>query len=193
MAARSTGGCRSFSETYSEKIDYTKRVTLDIFCRKSVIGMIHLQPLPGSPRFRDTESVVDCALRDYVSLKEGGVDGILVENYGDLPYLKERVEPQTVTWMTKVILSLGIDLPFGVNVLRNDAVSALAIAHAAGGVFIRCNVLSGVMVTDQGIIEGKAAEVLRYRSALKADIQIFADVCVKHAAPLRSQPLEEAA
>jgi membrane complex biogenesis BtpA family protein len=129
---------------------------------------------------------------DYHALKSGGVDGILIENYGDTPYFK-TVNPHTITWMTKIILSLNIDIPFGVNVLRNDAVSALAIAHATGGKFIRSNILSGVMVTDQGIIEGKAADVLRYRRTLQTDIHIFADVLVKHADPLGSPSLVHAA
>ena len=87
--------------------------------------------------------------------------------------------------MTRVILSLNSDVPFGVNVLRNDCGAALAIANATRGQFIRCNVLSGAMVTDQGIIEGRAADVVRYRMNLHADVSIFADVHVKHAAPLK--------
>ncbi len=164
---------------------------MDIFGTKSVIGMIHLLPLPGSPRYTNTQKILDQALTDYHALKDGGVDGILIENYGDAPYFK-TVNPHTVSWMTKIILSLDIDLPFGVNVLRNDAVSALAVAHATGGKFIRCNILSGVMVTDQGIIEGNAADVLRYRSTLQTDIKIFADVLVKHGSPLVDQPLVRA-
>ena len=142
-----------------------------------VIGMIHLLPLPGSPGYTDIRTVIDRAHSDYTALREGGVDGILIENYGDTPYFKDAVEPHTISWMTTLILSLKCDLPFGVNVLRNDCKAALAIAHATGGTFIRCNILSGVMVTDQGLLEGKASHILRYRTVL-TDIKIFADILV---------------
>ncbi|MBU7015833.1 MAG: BtpA/SgcQ family protein [Theionarchaea archaeon] len=158
-----------------------------------VIGMIHLLPLPGSPRFTDIQSVIHQASHDYQALRDGGVDGVLIENFGDIPFPKERVSPHVVAWMMRIVLSLGIDVPFGINVLRNDAISALAVAHATGAHFIRCNILTGAMVTDQGMIEGKSAEVLRYRSLLKCDVRIFADVHVKHAVPLVVQPIERVA
>src|SRR5205823_9931999 len=77
-----------------------------------------------------------------------------------------------------------VAMPFGVNVLRNDAASAMAIAAAAGAAFIRVNVHTGAMLTDQGIIEGRAAETLRKRQVLAPDVLIFADHMVKHALPL---------
>ncbi len=162
--------------------------------QKPIIGMIHLEPLPGAPQFAgDTSHILERAQKDYKALREGGVDGVLLENFGDRPFVKDAVEPQTISWMTRIILSLSIDIPFGINVLRNDTLSALAIAHATGGKFVRCNVLTGVMVTDQGIIEGKASQILRYRHVLKTDIRIFADVSVKHARPLVTQPIEQMA
>jgi membrane complex biogenesis BtpA family protein len=158
-----------------------------------VIGMIHLLPLPGSPLVTDVQSVIRQASHDYRALREGGVDGVLIENFGDIPFVKDAVSPHVVAWMTRIVFSLGIDIPFGINVLRNDAISALAVAHATGAHFIRCNILTGVMVTDQGVIEGNPAEVLRYRSLLKCDVRILADVHVKHAAPLVTQPVERVA
>jgi membrane complex biogenesis BtpA family protein len=167
---------------------------MDIFHVKNpVVGMVHLLPLPGAPGFTSMHDVVNQARHDYKTLKEGGVDGVIIENYGDAPYFRDIVEPHTVSWMTRIILSLCIDIPFGVNVLRNDCKAAHAIAHATGGQFIRCNILTGVMATDQGIIEGKASELLRYRNMLGADINIFADVLVKHAYPLVSQSIGRAA
>lgn len=167
---------------------------MDIFhTDHPVIGMIHLLPLPGSPKFTTVHNVLERAKNDYHALKEGGVNGVLIENFGDAPYFKDTVEPHTVAWMTVIILSLDIDIPFGVNVLRNDCRAALGIAHAAGGQFVRCNILSGAMVTDQGIIEGKASDVLRYRSTLHSDVRVFADVLVKHAHPLVAMSVERAA
>jgi len=75
-------------------------------------------------------------------------------------------------------------LPVGLNVLRNDGRSAIAIASCVKAQFIRINVLTGVMATDQGLIEGEAHQLLRYRRELGSDVKIFADVLVKHARPL---------
>ena len=85
-------------------------------------------------------------------------------------------------------------MPFGVNVLRNDPIAALGLAYMPReGQFIRVNVHTGVMVTDQGIIEGGAAETVRRRSGLGADVKLLADVLVKHAVPLGEQDIRDAA
>jgi membrane complex biogenesis BtpA family protein len=85
-----------------------------------------------------------------------------------------------------------ITLPIGLNVLRNDARSAIAIATCVQAQFIRVNVLTGIMATDQGLIEGQAHQLLRYRRELGSDVKIFADVLVKHARPLGSPNLTTA-
>ena len=78
--------------------------------------------------------------------------------------------------------------PLGINVLRSDGRSALAVAVAAGARFIRVNVHVGAVLTDQGIIQGAAHELLRARRLLGADVRILADVQTKHAAPLARRP-----
>lgn len=160
-----------------------------------VIGMVHLRPLLGSPRFAgDAAAVRDAALRDAEALQAGGVDGLMIENFGDAPFHAERVPPETVAHMTAVAQAVGaaVDLPVGVNVLRNDAESALAVAAAVGGAFIRVNVLHGAMLTDQGVIEGRAADVMRRRRALGAEaMKVLADVRVKHARPLVDRAIDD--
>src|SRR5207237_7179180 len=91
-----------------------------------------------------------------------------------------------VAAMTRVIgeVTREISIPYGVNVLRNDARAALAIAVATGASFIRINVHVGVMATDQGLIEGEAADTLRHRAAFASGVMIFADHLVKHATPI---------
>ena len=163
---------------------------------KQIIGVVHLLPLPGSPGWAgDLDAVIESALHDAEALAKGGVDAVIYENFGDTPFLKGPVPPETVAAMAVVIsrVSGQVDVPFGVNVLRNDPLAALGLAYATGGRFIRVNVHTGVMVTDQGIIEGSAAETLRRRSALGADIKILADVLVKHAVPLGDQNIRDAA
>lgn len=154
---------------------------------KPIIGVVHLKPLPGSPRFEGSWwSVVEAAERDAIALYEGGVDGIIIENYGDSPYYPDTVPPHTIACITYAASCVArlVDLPIGISVLRNDSISALSIAYAVGAKFIRVNVLYGAMITEQGIIAGKPHELIRLKSLLKSDIAVFADVMVKHAHPL---------
>lgn len=153
----------------------------------AVIGMVHLATLPGAPLFEGSmQKVVDAAVRDARALQDGGAHAILFENFGDRPFSKAQVDPETVSAMTVAIQAVRseVDLPFGVNVLRNDARSALGIAAATGALFIRVNVLAAAMVTDQGIIEGQAADLQRQNAALGSRTAVFADHMVKHAVPL---------
>jgi membrane complex biogenesis BtpA family protein len=158
-----------------------------------VIGMLHLAALPGSPRNSlPLTAIRDQALRDTEALVSGGVHGLMLENFGDTPFLPGPVAAATIAQMTWLLgeIKRSFSVPCGVNVLRNDGVAALAVAAAGGGEFIRVNVLTGARVTDQGIIQGIAHDLLRERRRLQADgIQIWADVNVKHSAPLASRPV----
>lgn len=134
------------------------------------------------------------AEQEATALASGGAHGLIVENFFDVPFAKNRVDPAVVSAMSLVVEHLKqlVTLPIGINVLRNDAYSALAIAACTGARFIRVNVLTGVMATDQGLIEGEAHKILRYRRELGADVKILADVLVKHAQPLAETRLEMA-
>ena len=160
-----------------------------------IIGVVHLLPLPTSPRWGGSlKAVIDRAEREATALASGGVDGIIIENFFDAPFPKTCVDPAVVSAMSIVVQRLMnlVTLPIGINVLRNDAHSAMAIASCVEAHFIRVNVLSGVMATDQGLIEGRAHELLRYRRELGSDVKILADVLVKHARPLGSPNLTTA-
>src|SRR5206468_10482953 len=116
-----------------------------------------------------------------------------IENFGDVPFFPGRVPAGVVAYMTAVageVRRAVPDLPLGINVLRNDGLSALAVADAVGASFIRINVLCGARVTDQGVIQGIGHDLLRDRADLRAtNVKIFADVDVKHSAPLAERPL----
>ncbi|MEL6552474.1 MAG: BtpA/SgcQ family protein [Cyanobacteria bacterium J06621_11] len=159
------------------------------------IGVVHLLPLPTSPRWQgDLSAVIARAEQEATALAAGGVHGLIVENFFDAPFPKDQVDPVVVSAMTVVVqrLSQLVPLPIGVNVLRNDAKSAIAIAACTEAKFIRVNVLTGVMATDQGMIEGDAHTLLRYRRELGTDVKIFADVLVKHAQPIGQPDVETA-
>ena len=156
---------------------------------KAFIGVIHLPPLPGAPRWAgDLNAVLEQAEREARTLEQGGANGIIVENFGDAPFRIGRVEPETVAAMTRAVDRVGqaTALPVGVNMLRSDAISALAVAVAAGARFIRVNVHYGTMAADEGLVTGEAFATLRRRRLLAAepDVAILADVLVKHAVPL---------
>lgn len=160
-----------------------------------IIGVVHLLPLPTSPRWGGSlKTVLDRAEQEATALAAGGVDGIIVENFFDAPFPKDHVDPAVVSAMTVIIQRLQqmVTLPIGINVLRNDAQSALAIASCVQAQFIRVNVWTGIMATDQGLIEGRAHDLMRYRRELGSDVKIFADVLVKHARPLGSVNLTTA-
>ncbi len=165
----------------------TRSEFISRFGEHAVFGMVHLLPLPGAPAYQGSmTAVLDRALADARAIREGGATGIVVENFGDRPFFK-TVGVETIAAMSRLVSEVAREsgLPIGVNVLRNDGLAAVAIAVACGASFIRVNVLTGAMLTDQGIIEGDAASVLRLRDRLGGcGIAVFADYLVKHATPL---------
>jgi membrane complex biogenesis BtpA family protein len=155
----------------------------------SLVGVIHLPPLPGAPRSRQScAEIAAGAVRDARALQSAGFDLVLLENFGDAPFFAERVPAVTVSAITACAVAVRDacpDFPLGINVLRNDAEAALSIAAVVGAHCIRVNVHTGARVTDQGVVQGRAAETLRLRRALAADhVAIWGDVDVKHSAPL---------
>ncbi len=145
------------------------------------------------------DEVLERARSDAGALAGEGLDGILVENFLDAPFFGARVPAETVAAMTRAAAEVVAEVaarspvPVGVNVLRNDARAALAVAVASGAAFIRVNVHVGTMWTDQGILEGRAARTLRARAVLSAQVAILADVMVKHATPPPGLTVEAAA
>ncbi len=152
-----------------------------------IVGMVHLVPLPGSPAYGGSMAEVkQASVSDALTLAEAGFPALMIENFGDVPFHADSVPPETIAAMTATVAAVrdAVDLPVGVNVLRNDALAGVGVAAATGAEFIRVNVLTGLMYTDQGPIVGNAAEVMRRISVLAPDLEVWADVMVKHAAPV---------
>ncbi len=165
---------------------------------RALIGVVHLPPLPGSPvTGPGFDACLDRALRDAEALAEAGADAVIVENLGDAPFEPAAVEPHVVAMLAVIAREIrarfGDRLAIGVNALRNDAAGAIGAAAAAGARFVRVNVHTGAMVTDQGLIQGRARETLLYRARVAPEVGIAADVLVKHAAPLGPADLKQVA
>jgi len=152
------------------------------------IGVVHCPAFPGSPRHdgRPVEAIYDAALRDCHAYAAGGIDGLIIENHGDLPFLRpDDIGPETAAFMTAItrraIAETG--LPTGINVLANAPIPALAVAAASGAQFIRVNQWANAYVANEGLLNGEAARALRYRSRIAAQhVAVFADSHVKHGA-----------
>jgi uncharacterized protein len=153
-----------------------------------VIGVVHCPAFPGAPRYdgRSSEALYEAALADARAYAQGGVDGLIVENHGDVPFSKpDDIGPETSAFMAVAAdrIARETGLPVGINVLANASIPALAIAAASGAAFVRVNQWANAYVANEGLIEGEAARALRYRARLRADgIRVFADAHVKHGA-----------
>ncbi|TIX45609.1 MAG: BtpA/SgcQ family protein [Mesorhizobium sp.] len=173
---------------------------LDLFGRtKVVIGVVHLAPLPGAPRYdgEAIEAIYQRGLDDAKAYLDGGCDGVIVENHGDIPFAKpDDIGPETAAYMAVVADRIRRELgrPIGINVLANAAIPALAIASAAGAGFVRVNQWANAYVANEGFVEGESGRAARYRARLRANgIRIFADAHVKHGAHaiVADRPVEE--
>ena len=169
---------------------------------KGIIGVVHVPAMPTDPAYKGGgfERAMQWSLRDAKRLVDGGVQSLIVENFGSAPFFKgdasSRLAPHAVAFLTVLLAKIRQahpDVLLGVNCLRNDAISAMGIAAALSLDFIRVNVHTGAYLTDQGVIEGEAARTLRYRQQLDAQhVSILADVLVKHAAPLAPLDVQQA-
>lgn len=174
----------------NENIYNNKNVLLEIYpVSKPIIGTLHLMPLPGAPHYKGQSmgELLEYTLDEVKDLIEVGVDGLIVENHGDIPYIKpDDFGYETVAAMTyigsevqKYASEHGVAI--GINCLANCAIPALAIGKAVGAKFVRVNQFVNAYVANEGFVEGLAGKILRFRSHIKADdIAIFTDVHVKH-------------
>jgi len=164
---------------------------------KPIVGMVHLPPLPGSPFYDGTGlgGVVDKAMADVDSLVYGGVDAIQVENYHDPSYFVNEAAYETVAAMSIVaekIRERNPNLAMGICLLA-DPYASIAVAHCVRAQFIRATFFSEASVDVGGLVLRSPHKLLRYRKFLDPSIKIFADVLIKHSAPLVMRPIEDSA
>lgn len=153
---------------------------------KPIIGTIHLPPLPGTPRYdgQPVKQICQRAVEDARRYAEGGVDGLIVENEGDIPFVKpDDLGPETPACMAVITAAVieAVGLVTGVLVLANATMHSIAVAKAAGAQFVRANQWANAYIANEGLLEGTAGQALRYRANLGGnDIKVLADVHVKH-------------
>jgi membrane complex biogenesis BtpA family protein len=156
--------------------------------RKPIIGVVHLQALPGAPRYAggSMRDIYAAAVADARALAGGGIDGIIIENASDMPFRRpENIGPETVAALTAACLEVraAVDTPIGITCVANGVIPALAVAKAVGARWVRANQWVNAYVANEGFLNGPAPEAMRYRSAIGAtDVRIFADVHVKFGA-----------
>ena len=156
--------------------------------RKPIIGVIHLQALPGAPRYggQPVKEIYAAAVRDARTLSEGGIDGIILENASDLPFARpENIGPETVAALTAACVEVrgAVATPIGITCVANGVIPGLGIAKAVGARWVRANQWVNAYVANEGFLNGPAPEAMRYRSRIRADdVAIFADVHVKFGA-----------
>lgn len=159
----------------------------DLFkTRKPVVAVIHVGALPGTPASAlDVDELVELAVREAVLYRDGGVDGLMVENMHDVPYLRGGVGPEVVAAMAVVARAVKSEagLPVGVQILAGANLESIAVAHAAGLDYVRVEAFAFAHVADEGFIQSSAAEVLRFRRKIGAErVRVWADVKKKHSA-----------
>jgi uncharacterized protein len=169
----------------------------DLFrVQKPIIGMLHLPPLPGSPIYdgKGLKEIIERALSDAEELQAGGVDALEVENFSDPTYYPQEVGPELVAAMAIVSdhVIRNISIPLGICIL-SDPKASLSVAHAVGARFIRATFFTEASVDVSGLVLPKPHELLRFRKFLDPSIKIFADVHIKHSAPLVNRPLGDSA
>ncbi|MFX0118510.1 MAG: BtpA/SgcQ family protein [Candidatus Hodarchaeota archaeon] len=163
---------------------------------KPLIGMVHVPPFNNSYSSSDSfDNIIEYSIQDAIALEKAGFDAVLIENFHDTPFPKYRLDDTRLLLMSSLIRKIvdKVNIPCGVNILRNACTQALIMATVNHGSFIRCNIYEGAYVTDQGIIESVASEVQQKYKEIGSNVKILADIHVKHASPIGDFTLEEAA
>ena len=151
--------------------------------KPALVGMVHLEALPGTPNARTSFSQIRSkAIAEAQLLCEAGFDALIVENMGDTPYLRRTVPAEIIAAMTTIVTDVcGLGLPTGVQILAGANKAAMAVAAAAGADFIRAESFVFGHLADEGWMDADAGELLRYRRDIKGDVAVLCDIQKKHA------------
>ncbi len=154
--------------------------------------MVHLLPLPGSPRYNgDLDAVYDAAIKDLKALEKGGAGAVIIENFGDVPYAAENELINKIAFATMVArLRNQTSLPVGINYQFNDVETEWAVAYSCDVDFIRCEVFAENRIGPNGLFIAAGPRLMRLKAHYNKDVMILADANVKHTFALAEQPLD---
>lgn len=160
--------------------------------QKVIIGMVHLLPLPGSPKYAgDLEAVYDAAVKDLKALEKGGAGALIIENFGDVPYAADNELINKIAFATMVArLRKQTQLPVGINYQFNDVETEWAVAYSCDVDFIRCEVFAENRIGPNGVFITAGPKLMRLKAHYNKDIMILADANVKHTFAIAEQPLD---
>jgi membrane complex biogenesis BtpA family protein len=152
---------------------------------KPVIGMVHVMPLPGTPKYKGSlQQIIDFACKEAETLQKGGVDGIQIENQFDRPYVKPQdIGYEIIAYMSSITSTISrlVNIPYGVHIMMNGVEQAIAVAHSCDAKWVRVYELANAYISNSGTIEAAGPKALRYRKMLGADeVMLFGDFHVKH-------------
>uniref|UniRef100_A0A8D9ELB0 Uncharacterized protein F13E9.13, mitochondrial n=1 Tax=Cacopsylla melanoneura TaxID=428564 RepID=A0A8D9ELB0_9HEMI len=129
--------------------------------------------LTGTPKFAgNIQNLIDEACFEAEIYRETKVDGVLIENMHDIPYVLESDSGPEITAMMSRVCT---------EILAGCNKAAVATAQAAGLDFIRAEGFVFGHIADEGWVGGQAGPLLRYRTQIGADnILVFTDIKKKH-------------
>ncbi len=151
---------------------------------KPIIGMIHLNALPGTPKFSgDAKSIINKAIEEAKIYLDNYIPILMIENMHDTPYLNRVLGPEIPTLMSIILYEIKqrFNVPLGIQILAGANKEAIAAAYNSNADFIRAEGFVFSHIADEGMFNSDAGELLRYRKSINADnIKIFTDIKKKH-------------
>ena len=151
---------------------------------KPIIGMIHVDPLPGTPKYSgNVKAIIDKAKSEASLYRSFGINALMIENMHDAPYLNRIVGPEITSLMSIILYEIkkNYELPTGIQILAGANKNAVAAAHSARADFIRAEGFVFAHIADEGTFNSDAGELLRYKKQIGAEnVLIFTDIKKKH-------------
>lgn len=151
---------------------------------KPIIGMIHVDALPGTPKYSGSvKEIIENALNEASIYCKCGIDALMIENMHDVPYLNRNVGSEITSLMSIILYEIkkAYKVPLGIQILAGANKEALSAANSAGADFIRAEGFVFAHIADEGMFNSDAGEILRYRKQINADnVLVFTDIKKKH-------------
>ncbi len=168
--------------------------------KKAIIGMVHLEPMPGTPFYESGsyQRIRDRAISDAAALYRGGATGCLVQTIDKVYPTKDEADPARIAAVSNIVHEIakatGPEFQIGVQILRNAIQASLAVAAVSGGSFLRCAALVGATMTNDGLVEANALQVMAYRRRLQAGhIKMIAEIHSMHFKAMDGAPVAQLA